>query len=160
MLARPTPIVMHKWRCMLLQLFGAEISGRCYVYPSARVWAPWNLQMESGSCIADDVDCYNVAKVTLHKAATVSQRSFLCTASHDFDDPRFPLIGGDIRIRSDAWVAAEAFVGPGVTVGDRAVVLARSVVVRDTPAHVVVGGNPAKPIRRRAALQQEETIQK
>lgn len=147
--ARPTPVAMHRWRCMLLRIFGARIEGNCYVYPSTSIWAPWNLRMQGGSCLAAGVDCYNVAPVTLQHGATVSQRSFLCTASHNFDDPLFPLIGGDIMIEAEAWVAAEAFVGPGITISERSVVLARAVVVRNMPAHTVVGGNPAKMIRSR-----------
>lgn len=148
--ARPTPVAMHRWRCMLLRIFGARIEGDCYVYPSTSIWAPWNLRMQEGSCLAAGVDCYNVAAVTLQRGVTVSQRSFLCTASHDFDDPLFPLIGGEIVIESQAWVAAEAFVGPGVTIRERSVVLARAVVVRDAPANTVVAGNPAKPLRFRS----------
>jgi putative colanic acid biosynthesis acetyltransferase WcaF len=158
LLGRPTPVVMHPWRCMLLRIFGARIERMCYVYPSAAVWAPWNLQMHEGSCLAAGVDCYNVAPITLHCGVTVSQRSFLCTASHDFDVPSFPLVGGEIVIERQAWVAAEAFVGPGVRVGERSVILARAVVVRDTAPNAVVGGNPAKELRNRSARRSEEGV--
>ncbi len=147
--ARPTPVIMHRWRCSILRIFGARIQGRCFVYPSTQIWAPWNLHMEDGSCLAAGVDCYNVASVRVGRNATVSQRSYLCTASHDFDDPCFPLTGAPIVIGDGAWVAAEVFVGPGVTVGENAVLLARSVVTRDVSCGDVVAGNPAQKIRIR-----------
>jgi len=150
LLYRPTPIAAHRWRSLVLRSFGAKIEGRVYPYPSARVWAPWNLEMRRGSCIAGEVDCYNVARVTLGEGVTVSQKSYLCTASHDFDDPKFPLTGAPILIGAEAWVAADTFVGPGVEIGDRAVVLARAVVVGDVAPGMVVGGNPAKNLRVRA----------
>ena len=135
---------------MVLRMFGARIEGPVYPYPTARIWAPWNLEMRAGSCLAGEVDCYNVERVTLGEGVTVSQKSYLCTASHDFDDPAFPLTGGPITIGARAWVAADAFVGPGVKIGNRAVVLARAVVVRDVAPGMVVGGNPARGLRARA----------
>lgn len=150
LLGRFTPIPVHGWRRMLLRIFGARISRGAVVYPSARVWAPWKLAMGPGSCLADGVDCYNVALVTLGRGAVVSQGAYLCSASHDPHDIDFPLIAGPIAIGQEAWVAAQAFVGPGVSVGDRAVVAARAVVVRSVPAHMIVGGNPARVLRERS----------
>lgn len=146
---RPTPVFAHTWRIWILRLFGGNIDAHVHPYPSARIWAPWNLTMKNGSCLAGEVDCYNVAPVLIGEGATVSQKSYICTASHDFDSSDFTLIGGPIRIERDAWVAADAFIGPGVTVGERAVVLARSVVVRDVDPGCVVGGNPSRILRQR-----------
>lgn len=150
LLYRPTPIAAHRWRRLVLLAFGAQIAWPVYPYPSARIWAPWNLKMLRGSCLAGEVDCYNVDKVTLCEGVTVSQKSFLCTASHAFDDQTFELIGGPIVIGHGAWVAADAFIGPGVDIGEMAVVLARSVVVRNVEPGTVVGGNPARMLRWRA----------
>lgn len=155
-LYRPTPVFAHFWRIFILRLFGARIDPQVYPYPNARIWAPWNLTMRKGSCIAGEVDCYNVAPVMIDVGATVSQKSYLCTASHDFDCPSFTLTGGPIVIGRDAWVAADAFIGPGVSVGGRAVVLARSVVVRDVEPGTVVGGNPSRVLRDRSQLEQEK----
>jgi putative colanic acid biosynthesis acetyltransferase WcaF len=105
--------------------------------------------MEEDSCIADGVICYNVCDIRIGRGATVSQYTHLCTASHNFDSPVHQLIGAPILIGAGAWVAADAFVGPGVEIGENAVVLARSVVVRNVPAGMVVAGHPAKVLRRR-----------
>jgi len=148
-LCRPTPIPLHGWRTAILRLFGASIARRCYVYPTTQVWAPWNLEMETGSCLGPGVTCYNVAQVSLGKRALVSQGTYLCSASHDFDSPAFPLVIAPIRIDDDAWVATDAFVAPGVAVDAGGVVLARSVVTRNVPEWTVVAGNPAKPLRKR-----------
>ena len=149
LLYRPTPIVLHGWRACVLRAFGARIESPVFLYPDIELWAPWNLHMAAGSCLGPGVVCYNVAPVHLDNGVTVSQRSHLCTASHDFEDPRFPLTGAPITIGSGAWVAAEAFVGPGVTIGPSAVILARGVVVRDVPPGAIMGGNPARHLRDR-----------
>lgn len=146
---RFSPVAAHAWRSLILRCFGASIGSNVHVYPSARIWAPWNLIMASKSCLASDVDCYSVDRVFVGAGAVISQRSFLCAASHDFNDPNFPLITGEIRIEAGAWVAAEAFVGPGVTVGAGAVVAARAVVVRDVEPNSVIAGNPARKVGSR-----------
>ena len=149
---RPTPRPFHAWRRFLLRLFGATIEAETFPYPSARIWAPWNLTMLRGSCIADDVDCYSVAEIHLGYRATVSQKTYLCTASHDYRVTGMPLVAAPIKIGDDAWVTACAYVGPGVTVAEGAIVAACAVVVTDVPAWTVVGGNPAKHIKSRPQL--------
>lgn len=146
---RPTPALMHFWRRWLLRLFGAKVEAGAHPYPSVRIWAPWNLVMGKDSCLAPEVDCYNVAPVILGERSIVSQKSYLCTASHDYQQPDFPLIAGAIRVEAKAWVAADVFVAPGVTVGEGAVVGARSSVTRDVPPWTVVAGNPARIIKAR-----------
>ena len=144
-----SPNFLHPWRRMLLRLFGANIGGGAHPYPNAKIWAPWNLTMEENSCIANDVDCYCVAKVIIGRNAIVSQYSYLCTASHDYESADFQLVSAPIVIRASAWVGADCFIGPGVEVGEGAVVGARSTVVRDVPPQAVVVGNPARIVRFR-----------
>jgi putative colanic acid biosynthesis acetyltransferase WcaF len=151
LLYRPSPRVCHGWRRFLLRLFGARVARGAHPYPSARIWAPWNLEMGEHSCLADRVDCYSVDRITVGPHATVSQYSYLCTASHDYRRPDMPVITAPIVIGARAWVAADVFVGPGVTVGEGAVVGARSSVFRDVEPWVVVAGAPARFITRRAA---------
>lgn len=146
LLYRPSPRWLHGWRRLLLRCFGARIGRAAHPYPGAWIWAPWNLTMDDDSCLADGVDCYSVASVHLGRSALVSQRAFLCTATHDYTDPEFPLIARPITIAAGAWVAAEAFVAPGVTVGEGAVVGARAVVTKDVEPWTVVAGNPARVI--------------
>ena len=110
---------------------------------------PWNLVMKDYSCLASGVDCYNAAVIELGESVTVSQRAFLCTASHNISSLCNEQIEKPIILRKMSWIAAEAFVGPGVTVGEGAVVGARAVVVRDVEPWNVVGGNPAKVLRKR-----------
>jgi len=150
-LYRPTPRIFHPWRCLLLRLFGARLGVSVHPYPSARIWAPWNLVMGDHSCLSESVDCYCVDKITLGRNVTVSQNTHLCSASHDFRDPAFPLVTAPIVVQDEAWIAADAFIGPGVTVGEGAVVGARACVFRDVESWVIVGGNPARVIGRRRA---------
>src|SRR5947207_7844435 len=146
---RLSPRSLHVWRRAWLRLFGARLGPGVAIYPSARVWAPWNLEMAEGSGIADGVDCYNVDRIVLDAGAIVSQYAFLCTASHDITDPGRRLITAPIRLGRSSWVCAGAFVHPGITVGEGAVVAARSVVVKDVAPWTVVAGNPAKFLKPR-----------
>ena len=150
LLYRPSPRPLHGWRRLLLRLFGARIGAGVHPYPRARIWAPWNLVMEPGSGLADDVDCYSVALIHIGREATVSQYSYLCAASHDPDVPGLPLVAAPIRIGDRAWVGADVFVAPGVSIAEGAVVGARSTVLNNVAAGEIVGGAPARFIRRRA----------
>lgn len=146
---RPSPVFLKGWRRFLLRLFGAELSKGADIYPSAKIWAPWHLHMDEYSCLGPFVDCYCVAPIKIGAHATVSQYSFLCTASHDIEQTQMPLVTAPIQIGAGAWIAADVFVGPGVTVGDGAVVGARSTLLKDVEPWAVVAGNPARFIKKR-----------
>ena len=148
-LFRPTLRPMLRWRCFLLRCFGAKISKRARVYPKARIWAPWNLIMDDYATLSDHVDCYCVAPVRIGAHTTVSQYCFLCTASHDHADKHFTLYSEPISIGPQCWIAADVFVGPGVTIGEGTVVGARSSVFTGLPPWTVCWGTPAKVIRCR-----------
>ena len=149
LLYRPSPRPFHAWRCLLLKAFGAKLGRAVHPYPSARIWAPWNLEMGDGACLSEHVDCYSVDTIRIGAHSTVSQYSFLCTASHDYRASDFPLVTAPITIGERAWVAADVFVAPGVTIGDGAVVAARSSVFSNLPAWTIARGNPAIPTRLR-----------
>lgn len=146
---RITPRPMHDWRCCILRLFGAEIGVGVKVYGSARIWAPWHLRMGDGAILGDRVDCYSVTQITIGAHSVISQDSCLCAATHDHRSDAFTLIPKPILIGDRAWIAARAFVGPGVTVGKHAVVGACAVVFKDVSDGVTVVGNPAKEISRK-----------
>ena len=147
LLFRTSPRPLFAWRRWLLGLFGAKLDPRARVYPRAKVWAPWNLEMAAFATLADDVDVYCVDRVRLGERAIVSQYAYLCGASHDFEDDGRPLVPQPIEIGARAWIAADVFVGPGVTLGEGCVVGARSSVFGDLPAWHVCVGSPAKPLR-------------
>ena len=148
-LFRPSPRPLHGWRRWVLRCFGAKVGAGVHVYPSARIWAPWLLEMGHHSCLGPLVDCYNVGGVRLGEFATVSQYTYLCGATHDYTLASMPLRPGRIVIGAHAWVAADGFVGPGVVIGEGAVVGARSSVYRDVPEWMVVAGNPARVVKVR-----------
>lgn len=148
--AKPLPrSVGHGWRRILLKAFGAEVSNTAVVYSSAKIYLPSNLIMGDYSQIGPEVDCYNVDKIVLKKGATVSQKTYLCSASHSIDEIDGPLITAPIVLEKNSWVAADAFVGMGVTIGEGAIVGARAAVFKDVEPWNVVGGNPAKFIKKR-----------
>lgn len=137
------------WKRMLLKMFGAKMGKNSNVYSSAKVYYPANLIMGDNTCLASDVDCYNVAPIILEDNVTVSQGAYLCTASHDIDDPMHPLITAPIVLKDQCWIGARAFIGMGVTIGQGAVVGATASVYKDVDEWTVVGGNPAKFIKKR-----------
>lgn len=141
--------LLSGWKRFLLRCFGAKIASTAAVYSSAKVYYPANLTMDDYACLASDVDCYNVAPVHIGRFATVSQGATLCTASHDITSPNHELITAPIMISNQAWVGAGAFVGMGVNVGEGAVVGARAAVFKSVEEWTVVGGNPAKFLKKR-----------
>lgn len=148
-LYRFSPTPLHAWRRFLLRSFGASIAPGAHPYPSARIWAPWNLSMDVDACLGPRAICYSVAEITLGAGSIVSQGAHLCAATHDFRASGFDLMGGAIEIGRGAWVAADAFVGPGVHVGQGAVLGARAVAMKDVPALAVMVGNPARLVGER-----------
>lgn len=142
--------LFKKWRVLVLKCFGAKIEWSSHVYASVKIWAPWNLEMGSNSTFGPNVDCYNQGKISIGDNTIISQKTYLCASSHDYAKKDFPLMIKPIRIKNGVWVAADAFVGPGVTIGDNAVIAARAVVVKEVEENTIVGGNPAKIIKSRS----------
>ncbi|WP_299051359.1 DapH/DapD/GlmU-related protein [uncultured Polaribacter sp.] len=148
--AKPIPRrFANLWKICLLRLFGAKIDSKAVVYSSVKIYAPWNLEMKEYACLAPEVDCYNVDKIIIGANSTISQKSYLCSASHDVTKSSNPLITAPIIIEDQVWVGADVFVGMGVTIEQGAVVGATSSVYKDVDAWTVVGGNPAKFIKKR-----------
>lgn len=136
----------------LLRLFGARIGRNVHIYPSVRVTIPWNLTIEAEAAVGDRAILYALGPITIGKQATISQGAHLCAGSHDYRDPSMPLMKSPITIGAGAWICAEAFVGPGVTVGERAILGARAVAFRDVPAVTIAVGNPARNIKTRESI--------
>ena len=149
LLFRPSPWFWHAPRRALLRLFGAKVGEKVQIMPSVHVWAPWNLALGDFATVSHGVDLYSVDRIEIGAHATISQRAFLCTASHDVDHPNMPLLTASLKIGAGAWVCAEAYVHPGVEIGVDAVAGVRAVVLRDVPPGQIVGGNPAKFLRMR-----------
>lgn len=137
------------WKRVLLQMFGAKMGKNANVYSSAKIYYPAHLIMGDNTCLAGDVDCYNVAPIILEDNVTVSQGAYLCTASHDVEDAKHPLIYAPIVIKDQAWVGARAFIGMGVKIGQGAVVGATASVYKAVEPWTIVGGNPAKVLKKR-----------
>lgn len=150
--ARWTPPPFHGWRIFILRLFGARVSWKAYVYSSVEIWAPWNLSIEDYGVLGRGVICYNIAPVTIATRAVISQGAHLCTGTHDYLDPAFPLIARPISIGRRAWVCADAFVGPGVAVADGAILAAAGVAHKNLEPWVIYAGNPASFVRTRPEI--------
>jgi len=149
LLASWTPPFFNAWRLMLLRLFGARISSSARIRSSARIWYPPYLEMGDNACLGPRVNCYCMAPITLGAYALASQGAHLCAGTHDIDDVHFQLRAKPIVIGPRAWIAADAFVGPGVTVGEGAVLGARGVAFKDLAPWTVYVGNPIQEVRKR-----------
>jgi putative colanic acid biosynthesis acetyltransferase WcaF len=133
----------------VLKIFGAKISGTPFVHQHARIQHPWNLTMHHRACLGDRATAYSLAEIILHEGCTIAQEAYLCTGTHAFDQPNLPLQTAPIVIGREAFVGARAFVLPGVTIGERAVVGAGSVVTKDIGPEIIAAGNPARALKKR-----------
>lgn len=148
-LAAWTPPPLHGWRMLVLRLFGAQAGRNCRVYRNTRVWDPGNLTLGDNVLIGPGAIIYNQGRITIGADSVISQRAHLCASSHRISDRHFQLVLKPITIGANCWVAAEAFVGPGVTMGDGAVLGARGVLFDDAAEWSVYRGNPAVLIANR-----------
>ncbi len=147
-----SPKPLFGWRSFLLRCFGAKIGKSVHVYPGAKIWAPWNLELADEAGVANGAILYTQGKIIIGKKAVISQGAHLCAGTHDYNLPDFPLYTMPIIVGDYAWVAAEVFIHPGITVGEGCVIGARSVVTKDMPDWMVCAGQPCKPIKARNLL--------
>jgi len=148
-LFRYSPKPFHAWRRLLLRCFGAKVGRGVHVYPGVKIWAPWNLELGDHCGIASGVNLYAQDKISIGKKSVISQGTYVCAGTHDYTKAGFPLITRPIVIKDDVWVSAEAFIHPGVTIHEGAVIGARSVVQKDMPAWTVCSGFPCAPLKPR-----------
>jgi len=140
---------MYGWRALLLRMFGATVGKGVRVRRTVRVYYPWNVTLGPRSIVGDGANLYSLGRIVIGEGAMVSQEAYLCAGTHDYTDLALPLVTLPIEIGPEAWVCARAFIGPGVRIGDGAVVAACAVVVKSVENWMIVGGNPAKVIKKR-----------
>jgi len=146
---RYSPRPCFAWRAFILRVFGAKVGKGVRVYAKTKIWAPWNLELGDECAIANGVILYSQGRIQISRRATVSQGSHLVAGTHDYNLPGFPLLTSPIIIGEYAWLAADTFVHPGITIGEGCVIGARSVVTKDMPQWMVCAGHPCKPIKER-----------
>ena len=133
----------------LLRLFGAKIGSDVCIKPQVNIHIPWKLEVGDHAWIGEEAFILNFERVSIGAHACISQRAFLCGGNHDFRDSAMSYRNGPITVCDGAWVGAQVFVAPGVTIGTDAVATAASVVLRDLPPGMVCSGNPCVPIKPR-----------
>jgi putative colanic acid biosynthesis acetyltransferase WcaF len=136
-------------RTRMLRKYGAKVGTGVVVKPRVRIHFPWNLTMGDHVWLGEDAYLLNLAPISIASNVCISQRAFLCTGSHDWSDPAFRLITKPITVEEGAWISADVFVAPGVTIGRNAVATAGSIVLSDLPANMICSGNPCVPIKQR-----------
>jgi putative colanic acid biosynthesis acetyltransferase WcaF len=148
-LARWTPPPLHGWRRLVLRAFGARVGPGARVHASVRIWHPGNLELGTDTLIGPGAQLYNQGRIVVGARTVVSQGAHLCASSHDINDRHFQLQLRPIMIGQQCWIATEAFVGPGVMMGDGAVLGARAALFDDAEPLAIYRGNPASLIKRR-----------
>ena len=138
-----TPKPLNRWRLFLLKTFGAKIIGRPFVHQRARIQIPWNLTLHDRACLGDRANAYTLGEIEIGARTVIAQEAYLCTGTHDLNDPKLPLQVAKITIGEDVFIGARAFVMPGIVIGNRAVVGACSLVTKHVAPNSVVSGNPA-----------------
>jgi len=148
-LFRWSPRLCWGWRRFMLRLFGAKVGAKVHIHPSACIFIPWNLEIGSWSSVGFDALLYNLGPMRIGENVTISQRAHLCGGTHKFREDSMPLVRAKIVVGDEAWICADAFVGPGVNIAARAVVGARAVAMRDVAEGTIVVGNPAREAGKR-----------
>ncbi|MBB6430792.1 WcaF family extracellular polysaccharide biosynthesis acetyltransferase [Algisphaera agarilytica] len=141
----------YGYRRWVLRRFGATVDPAARIRPSVRIECPWNITLGANSVVGDFANLYALGRITIGDRVTVSQHVHLCAGTHDYTKPDFPLIKPPITIENDAWIAADAFVGPGVKIGKGAILGARGCAFKDMDSWSIYGGNPAKRLASRPA---------
>jgi putative colanic acid biosynthesis acetyltransferase WcaF len=136
------------YRIFLLKLFGAQIGNHSVVYSTVYIPSPKNLIIGKESALGPEVKLH-IGKTIIGDKVTISQRTYLCSATHIINSLNLPFIAGTIIVKDFAWVAAEAFIMNNVTIGEGAIIGARSAVFKNVEDWSIVGGNPAKFIKKR-----------
>ncbi|WP_158993189.1 DapH/DapD/GlmU-related protein [Mucilaginibacter sp. L196] len=147
-----SPRVLFGWRSFVLRIFGAKVGKGVHVYPKVKIWAPWNLILHNQCGIANGVTLYSQGIITIGHKAVISQGAHLCAGTHDYTRKGFPLITMPINIGDEVWIAAEAFIHPGVSIGEGCVIGARSVVNKDMPDWMVCTGHPCVAVKKRIII--------
>lgn len=149
-LFRMSPQFAYGFRRWLLRLFGAQVGVGAIIRPTVTVTYPWKVTIGDCAWVGDDVVLYSLGEISIGHHSVVSQRSYLCAGDHDYSKPDFPIRGPRIDIGDECWVATDVFVAPGVSIGSRCVVGARSSVYKNLPEGYVCMGSPCRPIKPRA----------
>src|ERR1700730_16962870 len=155
---RPSPQVFYSWRRFALRMFGAKIGRNVLIRPGGRVIFPWKLEIRDHCGVGDDATLYNIAEITIGENSVVSQDAYLCTGTHDHCDASFPLVASPITVESECWIAARAFIGPGVRIGRGAVVGACSVLLSDVQPGTIVAGVPAHVVGTRKMRNEKADV--
>lgn len=144
-----SPRIAFSYRNFILRLFGAKIGKGVHIYSSAAIWFPWNLKIDDYSAIGENALIYNLGTITIGKQVTISQRAHLCAGTHDYTDPKMPLIRPEIRIANNVWICADAFIGPGVIIREGSIIGACAVMTKSSESWKIYAGNPAKILKDR-----------
>lgn len=144
-----SPHGMYGWRRMLYRLFGAKVGRNVLIRKSARCNYPWKITIGNNSWIGDEAWLYALERITIGNNVVISQQAYLCTGSHDIEDPKFGLRTSPITIEDGSWVALGALILPGVTIAAGSVVAARSVLTKSTKPWTIYCGVPAIAVRHR-----------
>ena len=144
-----SPQVLYSWRRFLLKCFGAKIGKHVIIRPTAKITYPWKVKIGDYSWIGDDVVLYSLGEIEIGSNTVISQRSYICTGSHDYTKIDFPIYAKKTLIDDECWLATDVYVAPGVIINKGVVVGARSTVLSNLDSYSIYVGSPAKFLKKR-----------
>jgi len=145
-----SPQFMYGWRRFILRLFGAKIGKKVIIRPTVKITYPWKLKIGDYSWIGDNVILYTLGEIEIGTNVVVSQKSYLCTGYHDYSKDKFPIFSKKIKIDNQCWIATDVYIAPGISIGSKTIVGARSSVFKNLPQNKICFGSPAIPIKDRS----------
>lgn len=148
-LFRMIPRFFYEARNKLLRMYGAKIGHSVRLYPTVKIFFPWNIEIGDEVTISDGVQLYSLGKIKIGDGTMISYGAHFCAGTHDYRYDNLPLLKPEITLGRGIWICAEAFVGPGVCIGDYSIIGARAVVTKSFEARSILAGNPARRVKER-----------
>lgn len=142
-------IPFYSVRQLFYQGAGIKIGRGSAIHMWANFYNSANISIGEDTVIGDHVFLDGRAQLTIGNHVALASSVMVYNAEHQVDDPEFKAIEEPVIIEDYVFVGPRAIILPGVTIGRGAVVAAGAVVTKDVPPMTVVGGVPAREIRKR-----------